>query len=135
MTFPQLLKAWSIIALAMIANGIIRETVLRHLVGPRVAEVLSLALGVAIILTMSRFRLRPLAGQTTRNLILASATLVVLTVAFEFLFGHYVDDKSWSQLLLNYAIWRGELWPLGLLSVALAPFIWGRWAAGDPHAA
>jgi len=49
-----------------------------------------------------------------------------LTVAFEFIFGHYVDRKSWSELAANYAIWNGRLWPLVLLSLILAPFIWTR---------
>ena len=49
-----------------------------------------------------------------------------MTVAFEELFGHYVDGKSWTDLAANYAIWRGRLWPLVLLMVVLAPFLWSR---------
>jgi hypothetical protein len=55
-----------------------------------------------------------------------SATWFVLTVAFELVFGHYVDHKSWTELADNYAIWRGNLWPLVLASLVRAPFIWGR---------
>ena len=43
--------------------------------------------------------------------------------------GRYVDRKSWSELVVNYAIWRGRLWLIVLATLALTPFLWGRWAA------
>ena len=49
-----------------------------------------------------------------------------LTVGFEFTFGHYVDRKSWTELLANYNLLDGHLWPLVLASLVCAPFIWGR---------
>ena len=128
MSFLKLLRAWAMIAMAMIANGILRETVIRSMVGPRAADVLSVALGIAIIALMTRWLLRPLAGAPLAALIRAAADLVLLTVAFEFLFGRYVDGKSWRQLVDNYAIWRGQLWPIALASLALMPFVWGRWS-------
>ena len=36
------------------------------------------------------------------------AAWVVLTVIFEFGFGHYVDGKSWSELLENYNLPAGR---------------------------
>jgi hypothetical protein len=60
--------------------------------------------------------------------------LVVLTVAFEFLIGRYVDHKSWADLVGNYAIWRGRLWPIVLLVLALTPFLWGRWLPATTRA-
>ena len=61
------------------------------------------------------------------RLVRVSAILVALTVVFEFVFGHWVDEKSWAELAGNYAIWNGKLWPLVLASLAIAPFLWGRW--------
>ena len=127
MSFSQLFRAWAAIAVAMIANGILRETVIRPAVGSRAAEVISVLLGIAIITIMTRWLLRPLAGAALHVLVRAAADLVLLTVAFEFLFGRYVDGKSWQQLVDNYAIWRGKLWPIALTCVALMPFVWGRW--------
>jgi len=127
MTFAQLSRAWAIIAIAMIANGILRETVIRPAVGTNAAEVISVVLGVTIIVLTTRWLLRPLAGAPLPALSRAAAILVLLTVAFEFIFGRYVDGKSWQQLVDNYAIWRGRLWPIALASVALMPFLWGRW--------
>jgi hypothetical protein len=132
MTILGIAKAWVILVPAMIANGIFRELVLRRVVGPAAAEALSAALGIAIIVVLTRHLLRPLAGASPQSLVLASLELVLLTVAFEFLFGHYVEGESWSELAGNYAIWRGRLWPVVLASLAFMPFLWGRWSLRRP---
>lgn len=133
MTFLRLLKAWLIIVPVMIANGVLRELVLERRVAPMFAEILSVCLGIAIIVVMTRYLLRPLAGQSSAVLVRASVTLVLLTVAFELLFGHYVDSKSWSELVANYAIWEGRLWPVALIALAFMPFLWGRWSLAEPR--
>lgn len=131
MSFAKLVKAWLIILPFMIMNGIFRELVLKQLVPAQVAEALSVALGIAIVLVLTRFLLLPLAGKSVSQMVRASLTLVALTVAFEFLFGHYVDRKSWSDLLANYEIWNGKLWPIALAVIAFTPFLWGRWSIAD----
>jgi hypothetical protein len=129
MAVDRIVGVWLILALAMIANGAFREVALRQAIGPANAQIVSAVLGVVIILAITRWAFRRLAGAGTRPLVIASAVLVGLTVAFEFLFGHYVDRKTWTELVADYAIWRGRLWPIVLLVLALTPFLWGRWAA------
>ena len=51
---------------------------------------------------------------------------LALTVAFEFLFFHYVGGHSWAELLANYDIASGRLWPLILLWVTVAPYLFYR---------
>ena len=131
MSFPISLArftvVWVTMAVAMSANGIFRELVLKHYTSSSVANVLSAALGVVIIALITRVGFRPLGpADSLSSLATLAVALVVLTVAFEFLFGHYVDGKSWRELAEIYAIWRGKLWPLVLASLVLAPFIWGR---------
>ena len=48
---------------------------------------------------------------------------MALTVAFEFLFFHYVGGHSWEALLANYDMAKGRLWPLILVWVAIAPYL------------
>ena len=71
--------------------------------------------------------LRPFAGRADARPGRAALAWLVMTVAFEFLIGRTVDHKSWRELVENYAIWRGRLWPVVLLTVVLAPFAWTRW--------
>ena len=127
MTWTRLTSTWLLLALAMSLNGAFREAVLKRVMAPAAADVVSAVLGAAIILLVTRLFFRAFAKNSIPALLAASGVLVGLTVAFEFLVGRYVDHKTWAELLGNYAIWSGKLWPLLLLLVALTPFIWGRW--------
>ena len=51
---------------------------------------------------------------------------VVLVLAFEFLAGHYVFGTPWSELLADYNVLRGRIWPLVLVITAVAPYVAGR---------
>ena len=44
-----------------------------------------------------------------------------LTIAFEFLFGHFVDGASWSALLANYDITAGRFWILVPVTMGIGP--------------
>jgi hypothetical protein len=46
-----------------------------------------------------------------------------MTVAFEFLFGHYVMGHTWERLLQDYNILAGRIWILFLVFTAAAPYI------------
>jgi hypothetical protein len=45
----------------------------------------------------------------------------MLTVLFEFGFGHYLDADSWEELLKNYDLTEGNLWMLILLWIGVGP--------------
>jgi len=130
-SLARILGVWLLILPLMVANGILRETVLVSSLGRGAADVASAAIGIAIILLVTRPFLRRAHDRSPGPLWRTSAIWLVLTVAFEFLFGHYVDGKSWVELAENYALWRGHLWPLVLASLVAAPFIWGRSTSGS----
>jgi hypothetical protein len=137
MSLTRILASWLAICVAMVINGGTRELALVPSMGRTSADIMSAVLGTAIILIATRFLFRPLAGRPTAELARVSAIFVVLTVAFEFSFGHWVDHKSWAELLANYEVWNGRLWPALLVILALTPFLWGRWmprAPGASHA-
>lgn len=50
-----------------------------------------------------------------------------LTVAFEFLFGHYLMGHSWERLLHDYNILAGRLWLLVLAWTAAGPAVLWQW--------
>ena len=127
MSLTRLFGIWLVLALAMTANGVFRELFLKRSLGATAAGVVSAVLGTAIILLVTWVGFRPLEGASTTTLFEISVLLVALTVTFEFVVGHYVDQKSWRELAGQYAFWRGRLWPLVLLVLALTPFLWGRW--------
>ena len=46
-----------------------------------------------------------------------------LTIVFEFGFGRAVDGKSWSELLADYDVSEGRVWPLVLAWLSLGPAV------------
>jgi hypothetical protein len=51
---------------------------------------------------------------------------VVLTIIFEFVFGHYVVGHPWQKLFADYNIFNGRLWVLVLINNLAAPLISGK---------
>ena len=47
----------------------------------------------------------------------------ILTMAFEFLFGHYVMGHSWDALWADYNVLQGRLWPLVLIVTLFGPLL------------
>ena len=60
---------------------------------------------------------------TTKGALETGGAWVVLTILFEFGFGHYVAGDSWSELLENYDVTEGELWVLVLLWIGVGPAV------------
>lgn len=123
LSLKRALGVWAVLAVAMSANGMLRESVLVRLLGRAAAGVVSAALGIAIILTTALRLLAPRRAASASDAARVSGLWVAATIVFEFAIGRFVDRKSWRELLENYAVWRGQLWPLVLLAVALAPFL------------
>lgn len=48
---------------------------------------------------------------------------LLMTIIFEFVFGHYVMKHSWQKLLHDYNIFKGRLWIIILVWTLLAPWI------------
>jgi hypothetical protein len=78
-------------------------------------------LGVVIYLYMRHWKL-----DSARLAIYLGLFWMALTVAFEFLFFHYFGGRSWAVLLESYDMASGQLWPLILIWVAVAPYLFYR---------
>ncbi len=59
------------------------------------------------------------------DLILIGVLWLVMTVAFEFGFFHFVMGKLWEAMLADYNVLRGRIWVLVLATVLLGPIIVG----------
>lgn len=57
---------------------------------------------------------------------------LVLTLAFEWSFGHYVAGRTWESMASEYNLLRGGLMPIGLGIFALSPWmaLWWRGSGG-----
>lgn len=115
--------AWFPMVLIAIANGLFREKILVNRFSELHAHQLSSAIMILLlgVYIWVLFRIWPPTA--------ASQTLwiglfwLLLTVTFEFLFGHFIAGHSWDKLLNDYNILRGRVWVLVLAWTAIAPYV------------
>ena len=99
---------------------------------PRLGEatghaISSVTLSVAI-LTIAILTAKWLHSGTTRCALGIGAIWLTLTLAFEFLGGHYLFHNPWDRLLADYNL-RGRIWILVLITTTVAPLI--GWRIGN----
>lgn len=63
---------------------------------------------------------------SARRAAIVGLVWLAMTMAFEFLFGRYAAGRSWAELWRNYDLTAGRLWPLLLVWVAAAPYVFHR---------
>ena len=115
--------AWCVLMLMAVANGTLRVTLLNPRLGEPVAHVVS-SLMLSLFILLLAWVLVPWAGPQSAGAALALGGLwLLLTLAFEFGFGHFVAHKPWRELLADYNIAAGRIWVLVLLTTFLAPLI------------
>lgn len=115
------LIAWLVILGLAVANGVLRESVLVPSLGKPIGLGLSgVLLSMAVALVAYVF-VRLMKGFSVADGLRIGVLWLLLTLAFEFGFGRYVQHKSWAELLDAYAFTGGNIWPLVLLVTLLAP--------------
>lgn len=133
--------AWLVILALAIANGALRERVLLPGLGEQMGRLLSpllLALLVFVVAWTLLPWIRPLSARDAWSV---GILWLALTLAFEFLAGHYLFGDSWEHLLAEYNVLRGRLWVLVPVSTLVAPVVVRRAplqqpvapATGGPH--
>jgi hypothetical protein len=106
-----------------IVNGATRELAYEDRVGDSTANRISVATLIGLLALYFRALQRRWPLGTTRDAMSIGAIWVVLAVLFEFGFGRCVAGDSWEELIENYDVTKGNLWPLLLLWIAAGPAI------------
>ena len=104
------LAAWLGLPVLGIANGALRDTTYKQSTGELAAHQLSTATLLAVMATYlwvleGRWPIR-----TRQEAFAIGGSWALLTVLFEFGFGHYVVRDSWSSLLHAYNLADGQVW-------------------------
>jgi hypothetical protein len=125
-TMPLFLRsvlAWLAILGLAILNGALRQGLLLQRLGDRTAHIVSTLLLSILVLTATWVLWPWLRPASSREAWLVGVLWVLLTVAFEFLAGHYVFGTSWKKLLGDYNVAQGRVWLLVLITTLLAPLL------------
>lgn len=118
------LVAWGAMTVTMTANGIVREAVIAPRTNRRAADVISAASGIVILQLIARRALSRTGAPSRESVRQLAAAWLFMTLAFECGIGRAVDKKSWSDLLENYNVLEGRLWPIVLATLVAAPSVW-----------
>lgn len=123
----KIILYWFIFVFEAILNGIFREEVLNNLFDEKVALILS---GICLILIISitiYFIVPGLKHPNFKAYIFVGFFWLILTLIFEYSFGYYVLNKSFSEINEIYNIADGNLFSLVLLITAFLPLIMGKY--------
>jgi hypothetical protein len=118
--------AWVPMLLIAIANGALRQLTFGKVMPELRAHQLSTAIGSVLIglFIWVVVNLWPLTS--ARQALSIGLVWSALTVAFEFIFGHFVMHRPWNQLFHDYDLVHGRVWTLFLIWLTLAPYIFFR---------
>lgn len=129
MTLNLFLKTsliWLMIALLAIINGIFRESILVSAMDQSMAIAVS-GLTLSLIIFMVTYVSFPLFGKHhALTYFFIGVQWVVMTLLFEFLFGHYVLDKPWFSILQVFNIVKGDPMLLVLFVSLFSPLLVAR---------
>jgi hypothetical protein len=117
----RLILAWVGLVPLMIANGVARVSLYGPLMSELSAHQVSSATGVALLVTYTWLVFPWLRLDSARAAWGAGGLWLVMTVAFEFLFGHFVAGNSWARLLQDYDLSEGRVWLLVLVAIVVVP--------------
>ncbi len=120
------LGIWFLFVIAAILNGLFRNFFVEPIAGEYAGHVISTIVLVCVILVVvSLFISRIKIDYTKTDLLLIGAIWLILSILFEFVFGHYVLRISWDTLFADYNILKGRIWSLVLLTEFIAPLLFG----------
>lgn len=119
------LAVWAGILVLAIANGVLRESVLVPAFGTTAAFLLSGLLLSALIVGVACLSLPWLKPGRPLQVWFVGLGWLSLTLAFEVSLGLW-QGQSWPELLEAYTFKDGNIWPVVLVTTALAPTIAGR---------
>jgi hypothetical protein len=118
---------WFPMVLIAIANGTLREAWYGKQLSELHAYQVSMATGVLLSGLYIWIVLRIWKPVSASQVLTIGFMWLCVTVAFEFLFFHYVMGHPWSRLLYDYNIFVGRVWVVILIWLTVAPYVFYRW--------
>lgn len=114
---------WVLLVFLAIINGAMRENLFVPLLGQSRALPLS-GISLSMLVFLLTALLVPFLGALiSSHYWVIGGMWVVMTVLFEFSFGHYIMGKSWRVLLEAYNLLEGNLWIVVLITTAVSPYL------------
>jgi hypothetical protein len=117
---------WLILAAVAILNGVLRQATYGRHLSELAAHQLSTLTGIlltgGVVWALNRFW--PI--RSAQEAWITGVCWLLMTVAFEFGFGHYVAGHSWARLIADYNLLEGRVWSLFLAWITVVPYLTWR---------
>ena len=120
------LIVWLGLVVLAVANGGVRDTWIAPALGDTTGRAISTVLLSVLILGATWLLVAWVGPRTAADAWRVGALWLALTLAFEFLGGHFLFGRPWPELLADYDVRRGQIWPLVLVVTAVAPYVTAR---------
>ena len=118
--------AWLPLVMIAMINGALRESLYGQYLGEVRAHQVSTVTGVLLFGIYIWALVRYMRPDSSNQSIVIGIVWLGMTVAFEFIFMHYVAGRSWEVLLNDYNIFAGRVWVVVLIWIAVAPYVFYR---------
>ena len=124
---------WIEMLVLAIANGAARESLLVPRLGTTTAHVISTLVLSVLIFIAGSLAMPWIAPASLRDAWTIGIVWVLLTLAFEFLAGHFIFGRPWKVLLADYDLAAGRIWILVLIVTLITPVVaFNRARGGQP---
>lgn len=124
--FFRALAIWVLILVLAILNGGARTAIIAPGLGEHAGHVISTVMLCLIIFAAAWGSIRWIDPNGLRDAVIVGILWVSLTVAFEFLAGHFLFGNSWEKLLSDYNLGQGRIWILALFTILISPVVAAR---------
>lgn len=118
--------AWLPLLAIAVLNGGLRKAVYGRFLSELAAHQVSTVIGIVLFGVYIRVLIDYWRPDSARQSLHVGVLWLGMTVAFEFIFMHYVAGHSWRSLLYQYNILAGRVWVLLLIWVTIAPYVFYR---------
>jgi len=117
---------WMGLVIIAIFNGTLRQAGYQPYMSELSAHQLSTLIGILLFagfiwLLTGIFRI-----ESARQALIIGEMWLIMTIIFEFIFGHYVIGHPWSKLFHDYNLLQGRVWLLVLIWTTIAPYVFYR---------
>jgi hypothetical protein len=117
---------WVGMMILAILNGIIREKVY----GQFMHELSAHQVSTFIVIVLFGIYIWILSGvfpiESPKQAVIIGGMWLIMTVVFEFGFGHYLMGHPWSKLFHDYNLLKGRVWLLVLVWTFISPYVFYR---------
>lgn len=121
MNIGAVLAIWLLLAVFAVCNGVLREKVWRRWFVDTEAHAISTLIGSAAILVACFAMIDWMSPDGLAGAWAIGGVWILLTLAFEFLAGHYLFGNPWVRLLADYNALKGRVWWLVIACTFIGP--------------